>query len=325
MVTAFTARRRALLAALAGAFASALAGCAAAPDAGAPADAAPASPLRRVRTVSGGFLSPPGAVLGLPARPGTGMYVKLMAPTAIALRGSDLLVVDSGAGRLWRVDTGLNTLSAIAGAPTAPGTAVALGPDLSAWVLDAGARQVLRFGRDARLLQTFRAGTEIAAPVGLALVDGATLLVADAVLGQWAELRPLGALALPVRPRSASGGAIGVDAIAAARDAVFVLDRRAGAVHHVRRDGELLETLGAGELKQPTAIAADRLGRVFVVDAQERSLVLLRAGRPARTFDAAALGVQRIGAIAVDERFVAVADRLVGQVLVYELRLEDER
>ncbi|MGD9835536.1 MAG: hypothetical protein AB7U92_22530, partial [Piscinibacter sp.] len=92
---------------------------------------APGAPvaLRPWRTLQGGFLAPPGAAFGLPARPGTGAFVKLLAPTAVALRGSDLLVADSGTGRLWREDLALTTLSPVAGAPVAPGTAVAIGPD----------------------------------------------------------------------------------------------------------------------------------------------------------------------------------------------------
>lgn len=287
---------------------------------------APPAPLRRVRTVSGGFLSPPGPAFGLPARPGAGMYVRLMAPTAIALRGNDLLVVDSGAGRVWRVDIGLNTLSGIAGAPALPGTALALGADLSAWVLDAASHQVLRFARDGRLLQTFRGGSAAPAPAGLALADGgATLLLADSVLGQWAELRAVGGFARPVRPVMPSGALAGVDGIAIARDGVFVLDRRAGVVHHLRRDGEWIDSLGAGELQQPVALAADRSNRVYVVDAQRRAVTLLRAGRPAVVFDSAALGVRQIAGIAVDDRLLAVADRLTGQVIVHELRVEDGR
>lgn len=319
-------RRRALLWAVVLPAVRLLSACAEAPVSSATDADAGQALLRRVRTVSGGFLSPPGPVYGVPARPGTGMYVKLAAPTAIALQGSDLLVVDSALGRLWRVDIGLNTLSGIAGAPALPGTAVALGADLSAWVLDAASHQVLRFARDGRLLQTFRAGIAAPAPVGLALADGgATLLLADSVLGQWAELRSAGGFARPVRPVTPAGGGIAVDGIAIASETVFVLDRRAGLVHRVRRDGLLVDSLGAGELKQPVALVADRLGRVFVHDAQDRAVKLLRPGRPAQVFDAVALGVQQIGAIAVDERFLAVADRLSGQVVVYEQRGEAAR
>jgi hypothetical protein len=299
-----------------------LAGCAGAPTAPAPPNGAALSPWR---AVSGGFLSPPGGVFGMPARPATGPLVKLVAPTAVALRGNDLLVVDSGAARVWRVDIALNTLTAIAGAPATLGTAVALGPDLSAWVLDGVSRQVLRFARDGRLMQTYRAGGASPSPVGFTLADGgATLLVADSSLHQWVEFRPAGAFATPVQPSGAGGQEVrGVDGIASAGDTVYVLDRGAGVVHAVRRDGQVLGSLGEAELKQPVAIAADRFGGVFVLDAQDRAVKLLRPGRTTLVFSAGQLRVQAIGGIAVDERFLAVTDRLSGQVVIHVVRDTD--
>lgn len=284
--------------------------------------AAPGAPLmlRPWRTLQGGFLAPPGAAFGLPARPGTGAFVKLLAPTAVALRGSDLLVADSGTGRLWREDLALNTLTPVAGAPVTPGTMVALGPDLSAWVLDGITRQVLRFARDGRLLQTWRAAPTAASVAGFALADGgATLLVVDDSLRQWVEFRGAGG---PALPRALPPDLRGADGLAVAGDTVFVLDKARGAVHALRRDGTALATLGEGELKQPQAIAADRFARVFVVDAADRAVKLLAPGRDTQVFGAEALGVQQIGGIAVDERFLAVSDRVGGAVVIHRLAAE---
>lgn len=288
-----------------------------APPAAAAAPDAPAA-LRPWRTLQGGFLAPPGAAFGLPARPGTGAFVKLLAPTAIALRGNDLLIVDAGAGRLWRADLALNTLTPIAGAPVTPGTAVALGPDLSAWVLDGVSRQVLRFARDGRLLQTWRAGPAAASAAGFVLADGgATLLVADDSLRQWVEFRSAGGLAMP---RALPQDVRGADGLAVAGDTVFVLDKARAVVHAMQRDGTLLAALavlGEGELKQPQAIAADRFVRVFVFDAADRAVKLLAPGREAQVFSAEVLRVQQIGGIAVDERFLAVSDRVSGAVVIH--------
>lgn len=289
-------------------------------------DRSRASPgLMPWRTVIGGFLAPPGAAFGLPARTGTGAFVKFIAPTAVALRDNDLLVVDSGAGRVWRVDLALNTLSQIAGAPATPVTTVALGPDLSAWVHDQGARQILRFARDGRLLQTYSAGYAASSPVGFTLADGgATLLVADAGLRAWVEFRPVGSFATSVRPGSPDGQRVaGVDGLASGRDTVYVLDRGSAVVHIVDRGGLVRGALGQGELKQPVAIAADGAGRVFVLDAQDRSVKLLRPGLAALVFDAAQLRVQVIGAIAVHGRLLAVSDRLTGQVVIHVVHVPE--
>jgi hypothetical protein len=313
MVTAMLRRRTVLACALLGS-------CAADPSA--PAPARPDALLAPWRTVQGGFLTPPTPGIGLPLRPGSGMYVKLIAPGPLALRGSDLLVADLGDNRLWRIDALGNAMTAIAGAPVGPGTALLLGPDLSAWVLDAGARQVLRFGRDGRLLQTFRASAG-ALPTGIALADGGNVLLqADGALAQWSELRAVGTLAVALRPERESGALVSVDAIAVGvrnpRE-VFVLDRNAGVVHVVQRDGRVVRSLGQGELRQPQAIAVDRLDRVFVVDSTLRSLRVLRAGAPSIELGAEQLGVQQIGGIAIDDGLLAVSDRLVGQIVLHQL------
>lgn len=301
-----------------------LTACGAQPTVHAVANAAPSvvSLLSPWRTVSGGFQAAPGFGMGLPTPPGSGAFVKLRTPTAIALRGNDLLIVDSGAARIWRADLALNTLSAIAGAPATLNTRVALGPDLSAWVLDGASRQVLRFSRDGRLLQSYRLANAVLSPVAFVLADsGATVLVADDVQRQWVEYRSPGGFATPVRPTSAGRNRIlGVDGLALHADTLYVLDRSAAVVHVVRRGGQVLTHLGEGDLKQPTALAADRFGRVFVLDAQDRAVKRLSPGQPVQIFDAVQLGVQQIGGIAVDEQFLAIADRLTGQIVIHVMR-----
>lgn len=305
----------------------AIAGCALPATRSAPGPQ-PASPgrvsLALVRSVSGGFVSQAMPVLGGPLQPGGGPLTTLVAPTAVALQDQDLLIADSGNRRLWRHDLALNALVPLPEVTVRPSTMVALATDLSAWVLDGPGGPVRRFARDGRLLQTFRFGTEAAAAAGLALADlGATALVADTGLRQWLELRSLGVVSGPVRPRDGEGRPVAVDAIAAAGRQVWVLDRVAGRVHQVDRAGRVMATLGEGALKQPVAIAADPAGRVWVLDAFDRSLTLLHAARPAQVFDATAWRGRQPAAIATDGRSLAVADRLGAQVVV--LRVTEAR
>jgi len=307
--------------------AAALAACATPDDAATATPAGERSLLTRWRVVGGGFLSPTlAAPPGTPPRAG-GMYVKFTAPSAIALRGPDLLVADIASGRLWRVDAALNQLSGVAGAQVVPGVSVALGPDLSAWVLDTVARQVLRFARDGRLVQTWRAPLAGGAPVGLALADGgSTLLLADGLGAQWADLRNPSSSGVMVAPQTSAGTRVsGVDAIASLGDDLVVLDRLGAAVHRVARDGRVLATLGRGELQQPSALAADRDGHVFVIDAAQSTLVVLREGEPTRRFTAAELGLARLAAITIDERTLALADSLTGQVVLFLIAPEARR
>lgn len=303
-----------------------LAGCASEPGAGQATRPAAVGPLTPWRVVTGGFLTPPQPP-GAPPRPGSGMFVKLIAPQAIALRGPDMLVADTGTARLWRLDSALNHASGIAGAPVTLGTALAIGPDLSAWVLDPATRQVLRFARDGRLLTTQRVPTALPSPVAITLADaGATLLVADGLGAQWSEQRGASGIAREVPPQSGGGVRVsGVDGLAVGDAGLFVLDRLGASVHRMARDGRVQATLGKGELMQPSALAADRQGRVYVIDDAQRTLVVLREGAPTQRLAAADLGLQRLAGIAIDERILALSDSLLGQVATFVIAAEAAR
>lgn len=293
---------------------SGLTGCASVPDGPPPL---PGQPVPW-RTLQGGFLAPTLPGVGAPPRLASGMFVRWMSPAAVALRGMDLLVADLGTQRLWRADLAGNAVTGIAGAPISPGVALALGPDLSAWVLDPVSRQVLRFARDGRLLQSHRIGLDTATPVALALADGGqTLLLADGLGAAWSEQRSPGSLLRSIEPERAPGRRIsGVDGLALGREGVFVLDRLAGAVHRVSRQGVVLQTLGQGELMQPLALAVDRLDRVYVLEGQDGSIKRLAAHQPTQRWSANALGLQKIGGLAVDGLMLALTDALTGAVVV---------
>ncbi len=291
-----------------------LAACASEP--GTPA--APEALATPLRAVNGGFIGQPVPAVGLPARP-SGVYARLVSPSALALRDHELLVADTGGGRLWRADTIAGSFTAVGDARVGPDTALALGPDLSAWVLDPLERQVLRFARDGRLLQSWRIGVAMASPVALALADGgATLLVADGLGAQWSEQRSPGGVAQLWQP--AGVRVQGVDALLPLREgSLLVLDRAAGVVHRLRRDGSGVETLGRGELLQPRAIAVDRFDRVWVLDPPARALVVLQSGRPARRLAWDSLGLRQPVAMACDGSLLALADPPAGQVQLLRL------
>lgn len=278
------------------------------------------------RNVNGGFLNGPSPLTGVPVRPGVGAYVRLVAPGAVAVRGNDVLIVDSGAGRLYRYDIALNALTGVAGPPATPQTRVALGPDLSAYVLDTTARQVLRFGRDGRLLQTFR--TDVAfAPADFALgTDNVSLQLLDRTTAQVALLTQVGASVLPLRPLAGDGFPTGaLAAIAVGRAGTYLLDANEGVVHVMGRDGRIVRTFGRGELDQPGTIAVDRNERVYVTEPGQRRIKVFRDDAVVQTLIATELRVLSIGGIAVDENLLAVSDPENGQIALYALRTEAAR
>lgn len=315
--------RRVVLAAAASAV---LGGCAPDPSARPPAARSAGSGLVTLsRTLPGGFESAAqtnSAVPGTLPRAGVGRYVKLQAPTAVALRGQDLLVADAATRQIWRVDLVTNLFQAVRGAPPVmPDTVIELGADFSAWVLDRSSRRLVQIPRELGQTASWSTAADAPGAVGFALADGgAVVLVADAALGQWAELRGRAGLSFPVRPRVAEGQQPPrVDAIAAYRDRIFVLDRTAAVVNRVDRQGRVLDSIRHPMLAQATGLAVDRWGRIFTAEASALRLWVLQAGAEARPIEAADLGVQQIGGFAVDEAYLAVSDRLVGQVHILTL------
>jgi hypothetical protein len=312
-----TVSRRGWLAVLAG-----LAGCA---TEGPSATALPGQPLLW-RTLQGGTLANATPAVGLPVAPGSGAFVRFTSPSAIAIRGTDLLVADLAHRRLWRTELTSGSLTAIPDAPVAPNMALALGPDLSAWVLDVPALQVLRYARDGRLLQSLRLPMATPTPVAMVLADGgATLLVADGMSAQWVEQR--GNVPRFIQPMVGDRAPIsGADGLAVPPSGhLQVLDRLAGQVHECTREGQCIKSRGKGELLQPVALVLDRHGRPIVHDAQDNSLKRLADEGPAERWSAAQLGVQRISGIALDGSFLAVSDALGGRVVVHSLLHEAAR
>lgn len=298
-------------------------GCASEPL---PATTDGGAPRFAARTISGGFIASPLPLTGAPAQPGSGAFVRLQRPTAIALRDGELLVVDAAAGRIFRIDRALNTLLPLPAAAAAalPNTRVALAADHSAFVLDAGARRVLRFARDGRLLQTLRP-EPLAEPVDLALSpDAAELWLADATLAQVTRVALAGGIAQPLRITRADGAGLAqLGAVVATRDGLWLLDRATGTLQKLGADGRVQQIIGRPQVEAPESIAADRHGRLYVAEPMVGRIRVFRDGEVEREFSAAALGVQRIGPIAVDGDELAVVDALVGQIRL--LRLEPPR
>lgn len=311
--------RRTLLLAAGAAAGTQAAGCASAPPAAAPAGGS--SALQPWRTVQGGFLGSPAPLVGGPVRPGTGAFVRLVFPSALAVRDNELLIVDSGAGRLFRCDIALNSLIPIAGAPATPLTRVALGPDLSAYVLDVPARRVLRFARDGRLLQTLRADDSLATPTDFMLTrNGAGVVIADRTLAQVAVIGTAGGIVVPMRALRADGVATGgASAIAAGDSDMYLLDVAAGVVHRVAPDGAIRVSFGQARFTAPSGLAVDRFERVYVADPAAGRIHVFADAAPVRSWTAAELGVQRIGGMAVDGDQLAVGDLGTGIVNLFRL------
>ncbi|RZS58148.1 hypothetical protein [Sphaerotilus mobilis] len=340
-MTGDTTRRRwiAGLAALAAIGAGpVLTGCSGPPTR--PDDAPPPRPpgpavLQHWRTIGSGQLALPGGAFGVPTLPGLpglpglpapmgGAPIRLVGPVALALRAGELVVADAGLGRLIRIPQASAVASApawtvlppIAGLAISPRTVLALGSDASLWALDGPSRELLQLTPGGQLIRRVSLA-DLTSPVGFALAGVANrVVVADDASGRWAEWR--GATLAEPLGTTGEGGA---DAIAASLDRVYLLDRRQARIRvFALGDGRPLGLIGAGELRQPVALAADVRGRVAVLDGQDGSVVFFVPGQPALRLLPADLRVMQPAALALDDGWLAVADRVGGVVQLFRVR-----
>lgn len=274
-------------------------------------------------SLNGVRLAQPAGALGAPM-PGTaGGLLTFMRPTAIAARDTDVVVVDAGRNALLRVDPFTQTATAL---PTA--NISLLGP----------VQMALRANRSLLLIDTARIvhwldangrplpGFAVPAPDLGQAVDvlddtvRARVWVADGLYRQVLEFAPAARAWRVVTPIDEAGPAFGaVAALAADERGLYVADPACHCIVLMHTSGRVLGRFGAGELTQPTALAADGSGRLFVADAGTRQLRLFVDGKLTQSFSYRSLGISEITDLVIDSGAVYIAAAVDGRVLALRI------
>lgn len=292
-----------------------LSGGAADPRAPAPLTVA----LTPLYSINGARLAVGSDRTGTPsAAAGAQGYTRFMRPLAIAARGGDVVILDSGAGAAYRYDAAQGSMSALRGVPLHPDTQLALGADYSLYVIDAPGRRVLRLARNGRSVATYSDPANLQRPVDVAVDDARGLvIVADGGYNQLLAFHALGGAATIIHVRGAAGtGLQAVGALALGPDAIYVTDPLCRCIGRVGYNGGVLGLFGQNALGQPGALAVDRLARVFVIDQFERAIKVFHQGRLLDTLPARRFGMQQIDDIWIDENLLYVVDGLSAKVEV---------
>lgn len=269
--------------------------------------------------VPGGSLNGPALIGASELAPITGAhgagaaagYQRLVYPVAVAASGPDLYIADAGLNRVLHYDRTSQRMQSITSLPARQDTRIALGADLSLYVLESLGRRVSQYSRDGRLLRTFSSDANLGRPVAFA-VDEANgrVWVVDALYNQIVAFNMLGRIAgiirLPEHTLSASGIAVG-------RDVIHILDGGKGEVFSLSRDGRLISGYGRDGLKQPTALAIDRRGWLYVGDRENGIHVLTPHG----VSQLLPIRHDGLGLMAADENRLYLADPLQGRVRVF--------
>lgn len=276
------------------------------------------APLKHWSTFTGAWLARGEPSAGRPApmraapAPARGDYMQLQQPAALAARANILYLADAGRRFIFRYDVSAQRLTPLA--PYAAGAAanIALAPDFSLYVAEAGGA-LLQYGNDGRLLRTFGQGQrELGRPVAIAVDEaGGRLAVADSLYRHVVLFSNLGQVLNVYQPAAAQS----VEGMARGPDGLYLLDRLGRRVVVIGWDGAERYTLGEGQLKLPGALAVDRFNRVFVSDAAERGIKVFVDGQLAGSYKGeAGPGFTQVSAMTVDQNLLYVADAMNAQV-----------
>jgi len=156
---------------------------------------------------------------------------------------------------------------------------VSVSPNREVFVSDRGLGKLLVFSPQGEFLREFlpRGVKEMTwAPVAVAFDDESRMYVSDFSTMQ---LRIFDAQDNLIHSVGQAGGALGEfqfpNSISVEGDRVFVSDSNNGRIQVFNKDGEVQYEFPAGSL--PRGIAADKAGRLFVVDALEHMIKVYRA------------------------------------------------
>lgn len=310
-------RRRGLGACVIGVVMS-LAGCA---SSLAPDDPYGSQLLKPWQTITGARLQSATTIpaFGNLTKAGVTSYLAFLSPTHVAVRNNLVYVVDAGYQQIFRYDATQMAMSRFADYPAVSIADIAVGPDMSLYVVDPRSRKVLHFSHDGRLLRQIGSEQALARPAAMVLDEPTgQVLVGDSLYNHVVVFSSLG---LPLGTLK-SLHTRSIDAMARGPDGLYLVDRVSKQVVVIGMDGLDRYTFGEGILKDPLAIAVDRNNRVFVSDGFDNTIKVFEAGEHVADFGGTVgtpVHFNRITSLAMDRTGLYAADSLNTRILIFHV------
>ena len=267
------------------------------------------------QTITGGWLTAKLDQQGFPLPGSPQGFASLIAPSALAVRGADLYIADSGSRKLYRFDTATQNMSLMPGTEVLPWTQMQVGRDHSLYVLDSKRQTILHFTRGMQPLPTlgnFGAGAVSLKSFVLDVPLG-QIVASDSISRRLVLFSPLGGS--PQLWDTTTNEFRAMGALATDGRIVYALDSACFCIAVMDDTGRLSERIGEGVLAQPRALAADRYGHIFVADNFDRTLKIFKGGTLYASYKAQTLGIIEISALAVDEDVIYIADAAGSRVI----------
>ena len=271
-------------------------------------------------TIKGAWVAaPPSPFSTQPQPPKPTGFLSWQMPVAVAARGNYVYVADAGRRLIYRYDQMAQILAPFTSYASGLESGIAVARDLSLYVIDSNARQVLRFSSEGRLLQKFGNDMELARPVAVVLDDSTgNIAVADGLYGHVVMFNSLGRVLHVFKPIEGAN----ISAMAQGPQSLYLLDSLGRQVVVMGLDGADRFTFGQDTLKMPGAIAVDRFSRVFVSDRFDNSIKIFELGKlvaSVGTTGTIRASFNRITHLYIDQDTLYVADSLNARIQTFRI------
>lgn len=271
-------------------------------------------------TLAGAWITAqPGPLNTSPPKPEFNGFLRWLSPTLVAARGNLAYVVDDGRSRIFLYDIAQQSMTPIVDYSAGAVSAVAVAPDMSLFVADIHARQVLHYSADGRILRKFGNDLEMTRPVALLLDESnGEIMVADSSHNHVVVFNSLGRVLSVLKSRVTHS----IDAMARGPDGLYLVDRLNQQIVVIGQDGTHRYILGKGTLKSPGAIAVDRFNRVFVSDGFNDRINIYENGELAASVGgtgASPAKFNRITSLWLEHNVLYVADSLNARIQTFRV------
>ena len=242
-------------------------------------------------------------------------------PTAIAVQGGYLYVVDQGADTLFRLDLVTERLEVVLDLKTEVKGEVAdiyVNKDFSFYLTDTEAGRVLYFDQYGSLQQVFRNYFNMVRPVAVAALDDGGVVVAD---GHYDHLLRFNSMGKLIATYGARGNGVAeflnIMTMAKGPDGFYVGARVGRRLQVLGYDGGYLYAFEEGSVIFPAAIAVDQDNRTYVADYMDNTIKVFDQGVLVGTMGGFGRGpgqFKRITDLWLDAGVLYIVDSLNGRV-----------
>ena len=276
------------------------------------------------QVINGGLLATLD-VHGLPVPGEARGFTTFIFPSALASRGSDLYIADSGARKLYRFNTAMQVMGVVSGETVLPWTRIQVGMDRSLYVLDTAQRVIRHYPPGGQPVHTMGDPSAMASLDSFVIKEGDEIIASDNLNRRLLMFNSLGGPGWPISTPAIESGLPSLGAMVSAGRAIYAIDSGCPCIVALDDSGQVAGQIGRGELVQPQELAADRLGHIFVSDQGDRTLKVFLRGKLIANYAASALQFMEITALAVEGDTLYVADGPASKVLAFHIQTPIEQ